>query len=223
LGRNGSDEEHPARELRRSSRRQAAVRLLACIEAAAQPTSEFGPEVVGVIESQMKLQALDFWLRYPDYLANELLNEFEVSGQDELLAKAIEIVDSREPDLRRFPMVRYLFGAFEPLDDALSLLSSYDFIRMRRIGTPGVHVQKHLYLLTAKGRDAMQKLAALGPELAWYTERAALAVKIAGSAGGTALKDRQYLEAEYSNTKLRDVIAPITSRVRARIDLLKEK
>ena len=54
---------------------QSAVRLLAAICAAATPVDDgkFGDDVVGVLRAQSRLQALDFWIRYPDYLANELL------------------------------------------------------------------------------------------------------------------------------------------------------
>jgi hypothetical protein len=206
-----------------SSRRQAAIRLLACICAAVDPIrdSEYGPDIVGVVESQMKLQALDFWMRYPDYLANELLNEFDQTGDHSLAAQAASILDSREPELRRFPMVRYLFGAFEPLDDALSVLSAYDFVRIRRKGSPGQHIQRHIYLLTKHGRSALERLIQVAPELDWYKRRAELVTRVAGAAGGAALKDRQYVQAEYSDTRIRSVISPITDRVRVRLEKIK--
>lgn len=95
---------------------QSAVRLLACICAAVEPVegSEFGQDVIGILRAQSRLQALDFWIRYPDYLANELLNEFEKGGSTDDLELARRIFDDREPDLRRVPMIRYHFGAFEP-------------------------------------------------------------------------------------------------------------
>ena len=35
-----------------------------------------------MVESQVRLQKLDFWVRNPDYLANELLNDYESGDQD---------------------------------------------------------------------------------------------------------------------------------------------
>jgi hypothetical protein len=35
------------------------------------------------MRSQLRLQALDFWLRNPDYLADELLNEYDASDSPE--------------------------------------------------------------------------------------------------------------------------------------------
>lgn len=57
-----------------------------------------------VVRTLVRLQKLDFWVRNPDYLANELLNDFENGDQDlALLAIAGEILDSEEPELRRRP------------------------------------------------------------------------------------------------------------------------
>jgi hypothetical protein len=37
------------------------------------------------------------------------------------LKLAVQILESDEPELRRFPMIRWFFGAYEPLDDALAV------------------------------------------------------------------------------------------------------
>lgn len=119
--------------------RQSAIRLLACIDAAGNPERPdgWGPDIVAAFHAQSRLQALDFWMRNPDYLANELLTEFETSGDRSLVDLAQRIFDDREPDLRRLPMIRYHFGAFEPLDNALSILVAAGLIRIRRQGSPG--------------------------------------------------------------------------------------
>lgn len=202
-----------------ASERQTAIRLLACIQAAGdRPSAEqWGPDVVCVLHSQSRLQALDFWMRNPDYLANELLTEFEESGDRDLLTIAQGIFDDREPDLRRLPMVRYLFGAFEPLDNALSILRAADLIRIKREGVPGGKIREHLYLLTTAGDNALGRIASAAPELGWYHDRACIVARVAGSHGGRALKDRQYLQAEYAGTELSHTIQPITDRVLARL------
>lgn len=203
------------------SDQQSAVRLLAAICAAARPPvdNKFGTDVVGILRAQSRLQALDFWIRYPDYLANELLNEFEKSGSQDDFALARRIFDDREPDLRRVPMIRYHFGAFEPLHNPLSILRSRGLVRQLRQGEPG-HVTDTLYLLTKAGRVAMDNLANAAVELAWYRDRAAVAARVAGGAGGSALKDRQYLQQEYAATPLKGMIPSIADRVRARIEAL---
>lgn len=207
-----------------ASERQTAIRLLACIQAAGdkRDVSSWGSDVVCVLHSQSRLQALDFWMRNPDYLANELLTEFETSGERELLTIAQRIFNDREPDLRRLPMVRYLFGAFEPLDNALAILRAADLIRIKRDGVPGGKIREHLYLLTTSGEDALGLIAAAAPELGWYHDRARIVARVAGAQGGKALKDRQYLQAEYAGTELSHVIQPVTDRVLARLAIILE-
>lgn len=208
----------PTNVIPTASDRQSAVRLLACLVAAAEPTidNEWGDDVVAVLRAQSRLQALDFWMRNPDYLADELLSIFETDGDLSLLSLAEQILDSREPDLRRLPMIRYHFGAFESIDNPLAILRAVDFVRVRRQGSPG-KVREHVYLLTAHGRDAMEQLSAAAPEIAWYRDRAVVVARVAGTDGGKALKDRQYQQAEYANTDLKHMIAPITERVRVRL------
>lgn len=210
-------------EVSGASDRQSAVRLLACIDAAgiAADADQWGEDIVASLHAQSRLQALDFWMRNPDYLANELLTVFGETGDASLVQLAERIFDDREPDLRRLPMVRYHFGAFEPLDNALSILVAAGLLKIRRQGSPG-QVREHIYLLTIKGREAMASLAAAAPELAWYRDRAAIVTRIAGDKGGRALKDRQYLQAEYAGTELNHIIAPITERVRKRLDAILE-
>ena len=162
-------------------------------------------------------------MRNPDYLANELLTEFEASGERDLVMIAQGIFDDREPDLRRLPMVRYLFGAFEPLDNALAILRAADLIRIKRDGVPGGKIREHLYLLTTAGEDALVRITAAASELGWYRDRAGIVTRVAGAQGGKALKDRQYLQAEYAGTELSHVIQPITDQVLARLAAILER
>ena len=112
--------------VRQASLWQDAVRLLLLLDSAAKPLDEDDEaptDAAGVVHTQVRLQKLDFWVRYPDYLANELLNEYKSHPDSPgLVDEAERILSSEEPDLRRFPMLRYRFGAFEQLDNALSVL-----------------------------------------------------------------------------------------------------
>lgn len=73
----------------------------------------------------MRVQAIDFWIRNPDYLAHELLDQYELGEkrQGALLNGAEAVMAGDEPELRRLGMLRYLFGAYEALDDAMATLT----------------------------------------------------------------------------------------------------
>jgi hypothetical protein len=124
----GDDMTHET--VRRASRAQDAVRLLFVLDRCGAPycppTEEAAPlDVVAVIRGQKRLQALDFWLRNPDYLADELLAQVEDGSAVDsgwALTQADLLLEGDEPDVSRYPMVRWRFGAWEPLDDALALL-----------------------------------------------------------------------------------------------------
>jgi hypothetical protein len=162
---------------------------------------------------------MDFWLRNPDYLANELLDRYEATGQHELLAEAKRILGSEEPEVRRYPMLRYRFGAYEPLDGALAVLASAGLVLRRREGTPG-HTRQHNYYLTAMGRSVAREMVAEVPVLRYYVDRVQLLVRLTSGLGGTQLKDIQYEQPEYEGAPWRTRIQSIAPRVRARLAAL---
>jgi hypothetical protein len=213
--------------VRRASRWQDSVRLLLLIDAAAKSPSddESAPaSTVGVVRTQVRLQKLDFWVRYPDYLAFELMNEYE-TARDEigLLTLASDILDSEEPDLRRFPMLRHKFGAFEELDDALAPLVERGLIRKTQVlGRVGQNrVVEHIYFLLERGREVARSLVRDAPALEWYVKRTELVVSLVDGLGGTQIKNRQYLLSDYADTPWKQYIAPITERARERLNQLK--
>jgi hypothetical protein len=200
-----------------------AVRILLLIEAAAidvwpQPGTNVPASAVGVVRTQTYLQKLDFWLRYPDYLADELLTDYEQSGEAVLLEIAAGILDSEEPELRAIPMLRYKFGAYEPLDQAMSLLSTPGLVVVRWSRTEN-RVRQYDYYLTSLGREVARSAVEDFPELAWYGERTRLVAALAQGTGmtGTALRKRQYLQRDYAGTGLNEEITPIAERARKRL------
>ncbi len=204
-----------------TSRMQDAVRLLLLIDGAAEPLAdppplEGPPGAVAVLRTQVAPQKMDFWLRNPDYLANELLDRYEATGDLDLLSEAERILMSEEPEVRRYPMLRYRFGAYEPLDGALAVLSSVGLVLRRREGTPG-HTRQHNYYLTAAGRSVARDMVADVPELSYYVDRVALLVRLTSGYGGTQLKEIQYDQQEYAEAALNTRICSIAPRVRARL------
>ncbi|MBQ0990713.1 hypothetical protein KBX08_11490 [Micromonospora sp. H61] len=177
-------------------------------------------DAVAVLETQVKLQKVDFWVRNPDFLAATLLKDYETSREPYLLQLAEEILTSEEPEVRRYPMIRYLFGAYEQLDDALAVLRSAGLIIRRKRGTPG-HVQQHDYFLTARGRQAVDTILTTEPVFTYYVQRVNLVAALTEGYGGTELKARQYLHEEYRETPIGDRIGSIAAQTRARLAELK--
>jgi hypothetical protein len=211
--------------IRQASLWQDAVRLLLLLDAAAKPISEdmgAPAETVGVVHTQVRLQKLDFWVRYPDYLANELLNEYEAHPDSPgLVDQAEQILSSQEPDLRRFPMLRYRFGAFEQLDNALSVLIEKGLARKHdRLGEK--RVIQHNYFLLAKGRATTDSLLVEAPALTWYVERTRTVVALVDGLGGSRIKDRQYLQREYADTPIGSYIPSITEQARRRLATIRD-
>ncbi|MER8186980.1 hypothetical protein [Kitasatospora sp. NPDC094015] len=206
--------------VRRASRWQDSVRLLLLINAAAKPPADrevVPPLTVGVVRTQVRLQKLDFWVRNPDYLAYELMNEYEATPDvPRLLEVAAEILESEEPDLRRFPMLRYKYGAFEELDDALAPLVERGLLRKTQV-LGHERVVEHIYFLLEQGRQVAQSMVAEAPALAWYAVRTRLVVDLVDGLGGSQLKDRQYLLRDYADTPWGRHIGPITGQARERL------
>lgn len=206
---------------RATSRLQDAVRLLLLIDGAATDLDDAVSEglpagSVAVLRTQVALQKLDFWLRNPDYLAALLLDMYEEEGNPEFLEDARAILESEEPEVRRYPMLRFRFGAYEPLDNALAVLSSTGLVVPRREGRLG-HTRQHSYYLSERGRVVAQEMVADVPELEYYVDRVRLIVRLVGGRSGTELKDLQYEHEEYVGTIWQSRISSIAPRVRARL------
>ena len=200
---------------------QDAVRLLLLIHTASEPVGspeppDAPPTAVAVLRSQVLLQKLDFWLRNPDYLANELLSRYERDGNIEDLDLAEEILSSEEPEARRYPMLRYLFGAYEPLDAALAILAVPGLVLQRRRRRGEGRPQRDYYLL-AQGRAVAERIVSDVPELDYYVERTRLVVELAEGRRGSELRDIQYLQEEYANTAHGERIGGIAARARSRL------
>lgn len=205
-----------------TSREQDAVRILLLIDGACEPINPAetaDPRLVGavgVVRAELRLQKLDFWLRNPDYLANELLTEFESSGEAPLLDLAGSILDSEEPEVRRYPMLRHHFGAYEPLDDALAVLRSAGLVVHRARGTVD-QVRQHDYYLLQEGRRVAREVIEQAPTFSYYVDRVALVLALADGRGGNQLKKRQYLQREYAEANRGERIGSVVVRARERL------
>ena len=125
---------------------------------------------------------MDFWVRYPDYLAYELINIFESTQDTSYLISAEAIFNSHEPDLRRIPMIRYRWGAYDRIDDTLSILLAKGLVHQD--GTRGkAGIQESHFFIMSSAYALADRITQEFPILEWYKERADLVAKVAGSRG----------------------------------------
>lgn len=213
--------------MKSTSRMQDAVRILLLVAAASEPLSkvELSNSPIGsvsILRTQVALQKLDFWLRNPDYLANEVLTTFEETDEQRWLSVAEEILTSEEPEVRRYPMLRFKFGAHEPLDEALAVLASTGLVYRRRVGDNG-RTREHDYYLTNRGHSIAEEIVSEVEELRFYPQRINLILELFGGLKGTQLKNIQYEQPEYAETAWGNQIESIAGRARQRLETLKRE
>jgi hypothetical protein len=205
---------------------QVAARLLVIMDVLGTPVpASFPvPDAVKCVESLTRLMKADFWLRNPDYLADELLSELEAGRQpaETIFPNVIRMLGGKEPSLHRYPMAKFLYGAYERPDNALAILKSMDLMTHRRVAEYGARSRRDYYLL-ARGMEAVAKIRAAIPEVGWYYQQASAVALLAYSATGGWMRDRQYDQREYRTAPIGSLIEPITDRVRVRAAKLAEQ
>jgi hypothetical protein len=173
------------------------------------------PERKKLFESEIKIQKLDFLLRYPDYLAYELLfcareSELERKEIKELIKK---IFNSREPELRCTEMEKFFFGAYEDIDDTIGFLKSIDFIDFTSQKDSGLKTVNKKYYITDFSLRKCSQFFNERTSLTWYLERCELIRKYFGHLSGNQLKVMQYRIDTYRDTKYREYINGISDLV----------
>lgn len=209
---------------RGGSTSQTATRILILMEVLGAPVGASCdvPGAVAVMSSLIRLQKLDFWLRNPDYLADELLTELETGRVERELVEpdVRRMLSGAAPQLHTYPMERYIHGAYEFIDDALAVLRTYELIVHRR-AAPSGSLARRDYFLLSKGRETITRMRADISDLGWYFDQASAISLIADAAAGVRAKDRQYLQPEYGRTAHGEVIPSILERVRERSEKMK--
>lgn len=206
-----------------TARKRDAVRILFILDQAGSAPGSAAPAgAVSVIRAEKRLQALDFWVRSPDYLAAELMHLHDQHPDEGFLNEAFKVMQGDEPDVRRMQMMRFLFGAWEQIDDSMSQLISLGLATIKRTIKSDGKISRTDFFLLEAGRTRAAELAAYSSHLAWYRDRAALVARVAGSDSGDDLKTRQYAQAEYQGARWGHVIGPIKQRVLKRLEELKQ-
>ncbi|WP_245510123.1 hypothetical protein [Rhizobium leguminosarum] len=175
-----------------------------------------------VFVGEKRALAIDFWVRYPDYLADELLDRFERDCDLDALDAARTIFENEEPDVRQVKMIRWRRGAYDDLQTSLSVLTYRGLVRSMDRGLQNGMLQ-HEYLSGPAARSFLDEVLRDHPALRWYEKQTRLALSVAGTKSGSALKDIHYRDPEYGSTPYGSIIPSIRDRVRARLRKLEEK
>lgn len=205
------------------SRYRDALRLLFILVAGADDADELAEETVKVFRAEKRLMAMDFLVRYPDYLADALLDVVEAEADVDLLKKVEGIFDADEPSIRLVRMVRWKRGAYENIEDALSLLSYYGLVQSMQLKGEDGKVRRYEYLISSKAVVFLDKCVTDHPALAWYRDRMALVMRVASGKSGSELKDWQYEHPTYGQTLHGDLIPSVRGEVEKRLHEISEK
>ncbi|MFB8374502.1 hypothetical protein [Paenibacillus taichungensis] len=174
------------------------------------------PDCCKVMQTEVKIQKLDFLLRNPDYLAYELMELLKTSTikKSEIKDEIKQIFIENEPEVRRLEMERFFFGAYEDIDQVIAFLMSCGFIKYASERDTSLRVIKKSYYVTKEADQKMTENLENLEMLKWYVRRCQLIKKYFGDFSGSDLKALQYQIDEYKNTSYKEYITDIQELVK---------
>lgn len=169
-----------------------------------------------VLNTEVKIQKLDFLIRNPDYLCFELLEVCNRNDVDKNEIKGIvkNIFYSHEPQIRRLEMERFFFGAYEDIDEVIAFLVTVGFIKYKVQRNSVLKLTEKRYYVTNLADEKMKLPMDNIPYLKWYLDRCLLIKQYFGEYTGTQLKNLQYKIDQYRDTTYREYIRNIDDLVR---------
>jgi len=193
------------------------LRIAIILYTFSEPLSPQQGDRIAVFRTEIRIQAIDFLLRYPDFFAHELinlLNEGALIDENEVRLTVKTIFSDREPELRVEEMEKFFHGAYESIDDVIAYLMSIDFIQYEsKKRTDGKEYDK-LYFLTTYGSNKIEQNLKQIPAVNWYFERCRLIKHYLGSLSGSELKTRQYrFVDEYATIAYKSKISQLHKKV----------
>lgn len=160
------------------------------------------------------LQKLDFLVRYPSYLAYELIELHALgvpAAADGAAVRTVirQLVGDREPEYRTMPFRKFWRGAYESIDLVEAWWYSRELVytgteQRGGAATPG-RPQKH-YFLSPLGVAEAERLVAQVEHARWYDERIRLLLRFYGGLTAAAVKALQYSHAPYRAAQLNEHI-----------------
>lgn len=180
--------------------------------------SEENPNLVKQFHNETRIQKIDFLIRYPSYLCDELMNlaDKDRGLKPELGSIIVKILNNDEPKFKTKEMQKFFFGAYGRLNEVIAFLKAYGFLDYHSRRRTDFREHQKEYYLTTYAIEKIENGLAQIPLLQWYFERCALIQKYFGDLSGTQLKDMQYEHPEYRDEAWGKKIKDIETRVRQR-------
>jgi hypothetical protein len=162
---------------------------------------EENDEIAGVFQTEIKIQALDFLLRYPDFLSCELMdlmaNDSSID-KSEIQTIIKEIYHDEEPVLRVDEMQKFFYGAYESIDSIILFLKSVRFIDFESKRRSDLQPYDKTYYITKRCVQQVESSLLSIPSVKWYHDRCKLIKKYFDHYNGSELKKRQYKYQQYN-------------------------
>lgn len=165
------------------------------------------------------LQKLDFLVRYPAYLAYELIELHDrgiaaATDANEVKGLVRQLIEDQEPELRTTPFRRFWRGAYESIDRVEAWWHAhglaYTGTEPRREGITAARPQKYFFL-TAQGEQTAANLIAQVPDALWYYDRISLIHRFFGALTAAELKAMQYSHPSYKEAQLNEYIPDLSA------------
>lgn len=178
-------------------------------------SDEANPNYKRLFKGETKIQKIDFWLRNPDYFSFELLKiaRIDLSKRLEIKGVVRDIFDNKEPIYRREEMEKFLFGAYQDLDDVIAFLQGMGLIKFESRRAIDSKIVDKKYFITTLAVEKIENNISELSFLKWYFDRCKLISKYFGSWNATQLKNAQYELDQYSGAEYGTVITNISSLV----------
>lgn len=171
----------------------------------------------GTFRTEIRIQALDFLVRYPDFLSMELMDlmNSDTSINPEAIQQIIsDIYKKKEPVLRVEEMEKFFHGAYESLDDVVAYLVSIGFLKYESKKRTDGNTYDRIYRITLECAQRIEHFLKTIDSVKWYFQRCELIGKYFGQFTGSELKQRQYRYSEYSDISYKSHIKNINEKVK---------
>ncbi len=172
----------------------------------------------GVFRTEIKIQALNFLLRNPDFLSLELIDLMDNDqsiDRDEIRTTIETIYQNKEPEFRVEEMEKFFYGAYESVDDSIAFLISVGFVQYDSKKNTEGNTYDRKYFITQTCAERIENHLKSIPAVKWYFDRCELIKKYFNQFSGSQLKSRQYRYSEYRDISYKSHIQNINDKVKA--------